>query len=126
MNARKGFTPGQLRDLVYMQGGLCPECGGTINIARGDAVEIDHRIPLALGGSNEWSNMQAIHVACHLGKTRSDRRQIAKAQRVAAKHSGTHRPAKHKLPGHKDDWMKRKVGGRAVVRSTGEPIGGRK
>lgn len=126
MTPRKGFTPGQMRDLVFMQDGICPECGEPINLARGDEVEVDHRIPLALGGTNGWRNMQALHADCHLEKTRRDRKVIAKAARVAAKHSGPRPPAKHKLPGHKDDWMKRKVGGSAVVRSTGEPIGGKR
>lgn len=120
---RKSFTASQMRDLVFMQGGKCPECGEPINLAKGDRVEVDHRIPLALGGSNGWENMQALHFPCHFKKTARDRRQIAKAKRVAAKFTGQAKPSRHKIAGGKHDHFKRKVGGGVVPRHTGERMG---
>lgn len=36
------------------------------------AVEVDHIIPKALGGRDEWDNTQSICSSCHKAKTRKD------------------------------------------------------
>lgn len=40
----------------------CVGCGG-------DASEVDHIVPLKDGGTNEWSNLQAMCKSCHSNKT---------------------------------------------------------
>ncbi|WP_445302004.1 HNH endonuclease [Microcoleus sp. N9_B4] len=35
-------------------------------------LEIDHKIPRALGGKDEWKNLQLLHRHCHDGKIASD------------------------------------------------------
>lgn len=58
-------------------------CGGDL---RGQAVEWDHAIPLALTGADSIDNLQALLVACHRKKTKADVRRIAKARRQARYH----------------------------------------
>lgn len=117
MTERKSFTRRQLRDLVFLQKGLCPECGGTINLARGETIEVDHRVALALGGSNNWSNLQAIHARCHRAKFAGDMKTISKCRRVAAKHAGSYRAPRRLIPGSKGTLFKKKIGGKTVLRS---------
>jgi len=111
--ARKQLTRGQKRDIIWAQGGVCPVCGAPINLARGDVIEIDHGLPLALGGADALPNMQALHAACHREKTKGDITTIAKVKRVARKHAGEHRP-RHPFPTNKV-W-KRVPGGKVVRR----------
>lgn len=44
----------------------CELCGGTFPAS---AVDVDHRQPLALGGEDTDSNVQALCRECHRGKT---------------------------------------------------------
>ena len=116
MTGRRHLTRGQKRDLIFVQNGVCPECGERINLARGDEIEADHVIPLGIGGTNDMSNFQAIHAECHARKTKTDKTQIAKAKRVARKHDGSWPKSKRPLPGGKGAKLKRKVGGKVVAR----------
>ena len=54
--ATGSFTPLQWLELVAFHGGRCAYCGKT------EALEADHRVPLARGGSNDIEN---ILPACH-------------------------------------------------------------
>jgi len=49
---------------------------------------IDHKKPLALGGSNTLRNLQALCPNCHDIKTKKDRERIAKARRKKEKRKG--------------------------------------
>ncbi|KAB2858644.1 MAG: HNH endonuclease [Sphingopyxis terrae] len=118
--SRKSLTEGQRIDVLHAHGGRCYLCGEIINLARGDRFEVEHPVPLALGGGDTAREWRPAHVACHLEKTREDHRRIAKAKRVAAKHAGTFPKPKHRLPGHKGHWLKRKVGGTVVRRDEDE------
>lgn len=90
--------------------GICVFCGEGIDGVR-DRWEIQHVIPLGLGGEDEESNMAPAHHHCHRQHTaKSDIPQIAKAKRVAAKHTGAHR-ARKPLPGSRDSEWKRKMDG---------------
>lgn len=68
--------------------GLCHICEQKIF---GKEWEVEHVIPLALGGADDESNMRPAHTACHAGKTRDDNASWTKAKRVRAKHIGAHR-----------------------------------
>ena len=48
--------------LLSAQGGVCALCGKSLNRC---AATIDHRQPVALGGSDAWSNLQATHHRCN-------------------------------------------------------------
>lgn len=49
-------------------------------------VEWDHMTPVALGGSNEWHNIQPLSVEDHAKKTKRDVAAIAKAKRLEKKY----------------------------------------
>ncbi|EDM70802.1 HNH nuclease [Roseobacter sp. AzwK-3b] len=94
--------------------GKCEECGVKLNV--GDRREFDHRIPCGLGGDNSLENCVVLCAACHRDKTDTeDIPRIAKAKRVAAKHTGAFRP-KSTIPGSKGSKWKRKMDGTVVRR----------
>lgn len=118
---RKRLTKGQRLAVHTAACGLCHICGTVINLAR-ETFEIEHVIPIALGGEDAPSNWRPAHVACHKEKTKSDITKIAKAKRVSAKHEGTYRPSRNPLPASKKSRLKKRLDGSVVDRDTGEII----
>lgn len=62
-------------------------------IGHGIGFDLDHRIPLAIGGADEIENLVPLCTPCHRLKTKGDMGDIAKARRREAKHLGAHVPA---------------------------------
>lgn len=60
----KKITYNDVVDIYLAQGGKCRYC----QIALGDRYHLDHRMPLALGGQNERSNLQVLCPSCNLRK----------------------------------------------------------
>ncbi len=112
--SRKRWTTLRRARLFDSHNGLCHICGLKIDAVR-DGFEVEHIIPLAMGGADDETNVAPAHVACHRTKTTKDSRQIAKANRVRAKHNGAARP-KSTLPGSKASGWKRKISGETVRR----------
>ncbi len=56
--------------LLKKQQGRCPIC--ELYFKDDDRMEIDHRIPLSLGGNSSYSNLQLLHRHCHDRKTATD------------------------------------------------------
>lgn len=76
------------------------ECGQRCTVCRepvsweGLWVVWDHRVALALGGTNDLSNMEPHHALhCASAKTRTDMKAIAKAKRLIRKADLTTRKA---------------------------------
>lgn len=88
-------------------------------IMPGDAWEIDHRIPLALGGEHAQHNLQPVLRDKHREKTREDVAAKAKAAGLAKKHHGIGTGRKAVIPGSKASGWKRRIDG-TVVRRTPE------
>jgi 5-methylcytosine-specific restriction protein A len=89
LQPRKGFTPKQRAAVFLEHGGVCSICNGKIQV--GQAFDIDHIIPLALGGTNDPANLRPVHERCHRGvgsKTSDDVKAISRADRLAKKHFG--------------------------------------
>lgn len=57
-------------------------------IGAGDAWEVEHIQALGLGGENRETNLAPALVEPHKEKTRQDRQSMAKADRIARKHTG--------------------------------------
>jgi len=114
-SARKSRSRGQRNDVLWAGNGLCHICGKRINPVR-DEWEVEHTVPIALGGADFGPNVRPAHSACHAAKTQADVKQIAKAKRVAAKHEGTFRPTRHPLS---HPHLKRGVNGKVVRRDAG-------
>jgi len=56
--------------LLKKQKGQCPLC--ELYFKCDDLMEIDHVIPLSLGGARTYNNLQLLHRHCHVRKTASD------------------------------------------------------
>jgi len=59
------LSKGLAEKLFKMQKGKCPCC----NQPLGDDCHLDHKMPLALGGSNTDDNMQLLRKSCNLQKS---------------------------------------------------------
>ncbi len=93
LERRKGFTPKQRAAVFQAAQGRCHICGGQIQA--GQDWDVDHVIPLAMGGSNDPENLRQAHAVCHRGagsKTSRDVAEIARAVRLHEKHTGARKP----------------------------------
>ncbi|NEQ67296.1 MAG: group II intron reverse transcriptase/maturase [Symploca sp. SIO2D2] len=62
--------PLRVAKLLKRQQGQCNHCGNYFK--SGDVMEIDHQVPLSLGGRNCYENWQLLHRHCHDKKTAHD------------------------------------------------------
>ncbi|WP_069791837.1 group II intron reverse transcriptase/maturase [Cyanobacterium sp. IPPAS B-1200] len=60
----------RVTNLLNKQKGICTVCG--LNFKDGDKLEVDHITPKALGGKDEYKNLQLLHKHCHDKKTTRD------------------------------------------------------
>ena len=103
--------------LFLKRKGICSTC--TQKIDAGKAWDIDHILPLALGGTNTPENLQILCRPCHKAKTtKTDLPRIAKAKRLKAKHLGAQSPTHRPIPGSRRSPWKRKMDGSVVRRAT--------
>lgn len=93
--------------------GICHLCAGRIQA--GEAWDLEHAIPLAMGGEDGGDNLRPAHVKCHRTKTSRDVRDIAKAKRREARHLGAHR-AKRLIPGSKGTGFRKHLNGTVTKR----------
>ena len=56
--------------LLKKQKGKCTHC--RLYFREGDVLEVDHIIPLTLGGKDQYNNLQILHKHCHDRKTTGD------------------------------------------------------
>ena len=59
--------PNRKAKLLKLQKGICPWCG--LSFQEWDVLEVDHKIPRALSGKDEYKNLQLLHRHCHDEKT---------------------------------------------------------
>ena len=102
--------------------GRCHICGGQIDGTR-EPWELEHIIPIAMGGDDDETNAAPAHVSCHAQKTTTDRKQIAKANRVRAKHNGAKKLAQRLIPGSKGSGLRKKISGEVVRREDDDALG---
>ena len=72
-NTRMGRSPdmpSRKALLLKRQKGVCSWC--CLRFREGDLLETDHNIPRALGGKDEYKNLQLLHGHCHDEKTALD------------------------------------------------------
>jgi len=62
--------------LLKKQKGKCPHCEYIFR--NEDVMEVDHIIPRAIGGKDEYKNLQLLHRHCHDVKTKTDLELIRK------------------------------------------------
>jgi 5-methylcytosine-specific restriction endonuclease McrA len=73
--------------------GMCAYPGCDVR----DSLQIDHTIPVALGGKEEDANLRVLCAYHHLQKTKLDVKMIAKAKRILKRDAGEGR-MKRKIP----------------------------
>ena len=119
---RRSLATRERLDLFLAAHGRCQRCGWAL--APGTRWDIDHVIPLALGGRDQAGNMQVLCAACHGGKThREDVPVIAKTVRIRARHLGA-RTSRRPLPGGRRSRWKKTIDGRVVERRERGALGG--
>jgi len=120
MPKRRNWTKAQRATLYEEHGGLCHICGQGIDLDT-ERMEVEHLIPIALGGGDEWSNIRPAHATCHAAKTKGDVTSIAKAKRVNLKHTGNFRPPRRVVPGSKASKFKKCLNGTVIFRAPKGP-----
>lgn len=111
MTSRRHLSATARQRIFDAADGLCHICGLSVF---GKRWEVEHRIPLALGGADDESNMSPAHKDCHGEKTATDVGMIAKAKRQRLRHSGIRN--RSSFPGGRDSRLKRKMDGTVVER----------
>lgn len=85
--ARRHISTTARAKLFAAKGGVCHMCSGRVQA--GQAWDVSHVIPLAIGGADDETNWDIAHRKCHRDYTASvDQPLIAKTKRQAAGHSG--------------------------------------
>ena len=106
--ARRTISTKARTALFLKRGGVCHLCGGAVSA--GEKWELEHLIPVAMGGDDEEHNWFVAHVKCHASKTKDDVANIAKAKRRQARHIGSH-ISRNPLPGGRNSRLKRRMDG---------------
>lgn len=118
MTRRRARTALQRARLFEARGGTCHICGHRIDGTR-EPWDLDHIVPLALGGEDADANLAPAHASCHRakgGKTSDDVKAIRKAERVRAKHMGAKGDARQPVGGWAARRFKRRLDGTVVRR----------
>ena len=88
-SGRAGQYPGvtkRVATLLKKQKGRCMWCG--LFFRDGDVPEVDHIIPVNLGGKDAYHNWQLLHGHCHDIKTANDLAEMRRTQELVAEIGG--------------------------------------
>ena len=72
INKRHGFSKPQRIEIWKDKDHVCNKC---LKVVKEKEFDIDHILPIAIGGTNNISNLQILCKACHGDKTRSEQEQ---------------------------------------------------
>ena len=120
---RRSISKKERAEIFNARNGKCHICGQKIHPQ--EKWDIEHIIPLALGGEDGGDNLDLAHQSCHRDKTKTDVGRLAKAKRQAAYHNGK-KLSKTPLPCGKSSKWKRKLNGSLVLRDEGKTRGSSK
>jgi len=110
MTRRRKLSPTQRAAIFRDVGGKCHVC--TRRIAAGERWELDHVLPLALGGKDAPDNLAPCCEWCHKSKSLADLGRIRKADRQSKFHAGErHRRKSRPMPGSKASNWKHRMDG---------------
>jgi 5-methylcytosine-specific restriction protein A len=87
--ARVEFPRKIKAEVIARAKGCCEKCAAVLK--KGEA-QIDHILPLELGGESKAANGQLLCKVCHAEKTAQDVRRIRKGDRQRDKASGAVKP----------------------------------
>src|SRR5262245_19599899 len=83
---RVRISPTKRAEIVRNCDERCHLCGGSIRM--GEAWDVEHVIPLAMGGADDVTNWRPAHVKCHKSKTIRDLIELGRAKRRERAHMG--------------------------------------
>lgn len=108
--------PDYIRVRVMQKAGdKCAKCTRKIN--EGLKGEVDHIIPLIVGGGHRESNLQLLCVACHKGKTKLDQKVKARSAKYRRRNLVDAKKSKGRpMPGSVASGWKKKMDGSVVRR----------
>lgn len=95
---RRALTQKEKLSVLLSQQGKCAACKERFALVD---LEFDHVLPIALGGSNDLANFEALCGPCHRAKTAGDVKRIRKADRQRRAYEGTKPQRGPKLKGGK-------------------------
>ena len=110
MTTRRHISTTERTEIFRDAMGVCHLCGSKIDGTR-EGWELEHIIPLAMGGSDKRDNLRPAHVKCHRVKTTEDVGNIARAKRREARHIGAKAPSRNPLPGGRNSRWKKRMDG---------------
>ena len=97
------------RYLILAKGGYRYALTGDDINPSADGFQVDHRVPLGLGGRDSDDNLQALAIAAHRQKTIADLESHRQDERTPPKHAGLW-VTKHPLPcGKKSKWKRLRI-----------------
>lgn len=102
---RKRRTSEHRERIAEAHGWRCNLCKYPIDPVK-DSWHLDHEIPIAAGGPDTDENLRPVHALCHLYKTKSDVKAIAKTKRIRAKHIGTARKSSPMAGSRRSPWKR--------------------
>lgn len=117
IHKRKPLTRAQFGQLMIDQGGRCGcGCGEKLQPMTERVID-EHRIPLAIGGTNDLENRELWRTPCAKAKTaKKDQPAIAKCNRLIARAEGTRR-ARKPIPSRGfDKTMRKRMDGKVEPR----------
>lgn len=112
---RKAMTKSRRARVIERFNGKCASPGCSVV----DSLEIDHTIPLELGGADEDHNLRPLCTYHHRMKTKLDVAMIAKSRRLRKREAGEKRRTKP-IPVRVNAWApkgSRKLQGRGFQKS---------
>jgi 5-methylcytosine-specific restriction protein A len=111
IHPRKSFSAKDRARIFAQHDGICGI--SKRKIQAGEEWQIEHRIALALGGTNDDENLYPALVEPHKGKTRLDVRAIAKCKRIERKADPlTRKPSRMQSRGFQKGGPKQKINSR--------------
>jgi 5-methylcytosine-specific restriction enzyme A len=114
MTRRRSLSNTKRIHLFVQNKGRCAHCA--MIIRPGQRWDVDHIIPIALGGSNKETNLQILCLSCHMTKTAyEDIPRITKTKRLEIRHKGAKR-SRRPLPCGRDSPFKKRIDGTIVRR----------
>lgn len=102
--------PARVQDRVAMKSlDCCVKC--TRKIGEGLRGQIDHVIPLIIGGLHRESNLQLLCVECHAAKTKLDVKIKAKVAKSRKRRLGFSKPKGSPMPGTRASGIRKRMNG---------------
>lgn len=115
MTRRRSISASERARIFTGSGGICHICGHKIDGGR-EPWDVEHVIPLEMGGDDHGDNLQPAHRSCHKNKTAEDAKHIAKAKRMQQRAMGIKRQSRSRFQTNRDGRFKKKLDGTVVPR----------